>query len=320
MNRPQLYLHKQPIQSFFELLGTDENAITSSVGWGLCRSPSFLRAFLQGVVGYKGNPGGATIRLQDYQRRYGITDIEIRKNGEFHLVIEAKKGWTFPALKQLKTYAPRLAGGDYRTRGFIFISEFERGYPRTQLGRQSVNGIPIRSITWKDVRRMANRAITRGDNNEKRVLRDLVSYLRRVTSMRGRKPDEVFVVSLNRIGIGNVKRRRYSHPVGPRWPKQPPDYVAFRYHGKLQSIHHVDAFEVKKGDPLAKPRSSSRTPHFLYYLGRPIVPQRRPRTGAIFRNAPVWCFWDTLFTCKTISEARDASNRRRKKAERDATN
>ncbi|MCG2728873.1 MAG: hypothetical protein L6276_01100, partial [Acetobacterium sp.] len=32
------------------------------------------------------------------------------------------------------------------------------------------------------------------------------------------------------------KRNKYFHPMGMNgWPKEPPNYIAFRYYGKLQS-------------------------------------------------------------------------------------
>ena len=43
-------------------------------------------------------------------------------------------------------------------------------------------------------------------------------------------------------------RGRYFHPVGKGWPKEPPNYMAFRYWGKLRSIHHVESYEVSKSD------------------------------------------------------------------------
>ena len=39
------------------------------------------------------------------------------------------------------------------------------------------------------------------------------------------------------------KKRIYFHPVGGGpggWPSEPPNYIAFRYGGKLQTIHHID--------------------------------------------------------------------------------
>src|ERR1035438_8337286 len=43
------------------------------------------------------------------------------------------------------------------------------------------------------------------------------------------------------------KDQRYFHPVGNHWPVQPPNYIGFRYRGCLQSVHHIDSFEIVEG-------------------------------------------------------------------------
>ena len=314
----QLYVHKRPIEFIFELFGSDENDIPYSVGWALHSSPAFLRRFLKETIHYGGNLDGVTIRLQDYRKTQGITDIEINKPREFHIIVEAKKGWNLPGLKQLKKYATRLSNNQNRTRRIFVVSECSAKYAEENLESTKVRGVSVQAMSWKDIARMAEHAVSEGKHREKRLLRDMLSYLGRVTTMKSNAPNKVYVVSLNPIGIRNVGRRLYSHPVGPLggWPKEPPDYIAFRYHGKLQSIHHVDGHEERKVDPLEERASRERTPHFLYRLGPAIVPPKEVRTGAIFRNGRVWCFWDTLFTCRTISQARDVSKKRSKMTER----
>ena len=92
----ELLLHGKRIESVFQLLGDHENDITYSVGWALAHSSAFLQAFLDEVV----TPGLASanvvLRLQEYVSGQGITDIEIESPGRFHLIAEAKRGWTLP--------------------------------------------------------------------------------------------------------------------------------------------------------------------------------------------------------------------------------
>lgn len=317
---PQLYLHNKRIESIFELLGRDENDITYSVGWALHSSPAFLRRFLKETIHYEGDLTEVTIRLQDYRKTQGITDIEIRMPGEFYVVVEAKKGWSLPGVRQLKKYARRFCNDGYRTRRILVLSECSAKYAEDHLECRNVRGIPVQAISLKAVAQVARQALSKGNHREKRLLREMLSYLGRVTTMQDIKSNWVYVVSLEGIGIENVERRKqYFHPVGVRgWPKEPPNYIAFRYDGKLQSIHHVDGYEVKTGfdDPIRGIRSKDRTPQFLYKLGPAIVPSTEVRTGRIFRSGRVRCMLDTLLTCKTISEARDLSEKRRKMAER----
>lgn len=104
------------------------------------------------------------------------------------------------------------------------------------------------------------------------------------------------------------ERRRYFHPMGGSgWPKDPPNYIAFRYDGKLQSIHHIDDYEVVTDlhERISEIPSREQDPLFLYRLGEPFGPTKEVRTGKIWGNGRVWCMLDTLFTCETVFEARD---------------
>jgi hypothetical protein len=96
------------------------------------------------------------------------------------------------------------------------------------------------------------------------------------------------------------------------WPKEPPNYIAFRYYGKLQSIHHIKSYEVVTNmhERIPEIRSEEWKPHFLYTLGQEFGPSTEVRTGSIYPNGRVWCMLDTLFTCDTISDARDLSQKR----------
>jgi hypothetical protein len=104
----------------------------------------------------------------------------------------------------------------------------------------------------------------------------------------------------------------YFHPVGGGWPVEPPNYMGFRYYGRLQSVHHVGSFEVVQNlvevNPLWVPTQED---HFVYELGPPMRPAREMRTGGIYRSGRVWCAIDTLLSgAFTISDARDETKRR----------
>ena len=51
-------------------------------------------------------------------------------------------------------------------------------------------------------------------------------------------------------------------------------------------------------------------PHFLYHLGPAIRPPKPVKSGKIYPSGRVWCALDALVTCRTISEARDLTNKR----------
>jgi hypothetical protein len=104
----------------------------------------------------------------------------------------------------------------------------------------------------------------------------------------------------------------YFHVIGNTWPKEPPNYIAFRYGGRLQSIHHIEAAEVFTDPHSHFPGIPDRQwePHFLYRLGPAFSPEHTVPMGKIYPNGRVWCMLDTLFTSATIAEARDLSKKR----------
>ena len=143
--------------------------------------------------------------------------------------------------------------------------------------------------------------------------------------MQNPRDNQVFVVALSAQPIKDgddytwidvvEKEGRYFHPVGNRWPVVPPNYIGFRYYGELQSVHHIDTYEIV-GD-LSElnpkwPRREDAADHFVYTLGPAMKPARPMRTGNIYRSGRVWCAIDTLLSgvCDTISDARDETSRR----------
>jgi hypothetical protein len=147
--------------------------------------------------------------------------------------------------------------------------------------------------------------------------------MREFASMEQQTDNKVFVVSLSRESIHEnqpynfidvvEKDSRYFHPVGNHCPVQPPNYIGFRYYGKLQSVHHIDDFKVVEDlgayNPLWPETDSD---HFIYWLGPPMRPAQEIRTGNIFKSGRVWCAIDTLLSgaFATIRDAADETTRR----------
>lgn len=322
----EIYLHNRPVESLFQLLGEDENDITYSIGWALYSSPAFLKQFLKETVGIKDQPGDVTIRLQHHRHKTGITDIEIEAPGKFHLIAEAKKGWNLPRKEQLEKYASRIQINRSPVRRILALSECSQEYAEHHIEGRRVKGVPVTPVSWNRIGKIASKAIEKGRNVEKRLLRDLLAYLRKVTTMQDFDSNWVYVVALGSgtkkgWGIPWIdiveKKRRYFHRMGERgWPKEPPNYIGFRYHGRLQSIHHVEEYKVttELHEYIREIPPKKRGPDFIYRLGPPIVPHSKVKTGRIYPNGRVWCMLDTLLTCKTISEARDLSKKREQRA------
>ena len=326
-----LFLHDTPVESIFHLLGEKENDITYSVGWALSRSPSFLRAFLKLTMAWNAHftTKHAIVRLQTHEAGKGFTDIEIDLPGEGFIIVEAKKGWNLPSRNQLGKYTKRRSSSIERAKpsAIVVLSECNSRYSKEHLDLPSHSKTPILSYAWKDLFVCAMQSKSGSSHAEKRLLNELTNYLESIMSMQNSESNLVYVVALGstsrtpkdwRISFRDLvnEKRRYFHAFGRNgWPSEPPNYIAFRYHGRLQTIHHIESYqiftdphEVIKEIPTHKWKQ-----HIMYRLGPSIRPSREVRTGKIFPNGRVWCMLDTLLTSNTISEARDLSKKRRRK-------
>jgi hypothetical protein len=103
----------------------------------------------------------------------------------------------------------------------------------------------------------------------------------------------------------------YSHPFGKNWPQQPPNYIGFRYAGKLQSVHHIDSYKIVKNLATINrkwPRTNEN--RFLYRLGPPMRPCKEIKSGKSIRNRRVECAIDTLLSgaFDTLDSARNETS------------
>lgn len=209
----------------------------------------------------------------------------------------------------------------------MVFNESTEAYTKTHFKNNIISGIEVETLSWKIIQRLAISAIKKGKNAEKRLLKELIIYLEKISTMQKLDSNWVYVVSLGSnnnlekwsISFRDIvnKKSRYFHPVGGNkrgWPAEPPNYIAFRYDGRLQSIHHVDRYEVFT-DPSQHfpeaPKEIWYTNHYLYHLGPAIIPNRVVKAGKkIIRSMRVWAMLDLLLTCDTIQDARDQSKLR----------
>jgi hypothetical protein len=319
-----LLLHGTEVPTVFDLLGRDENDMTYALGWGLARSPTLQTAFMRLIGLEPVKPEDLVVRLQQYEGRGGYTDIELGSEKQMHAIIEAKRGWWLPSRAQLDRYEQRLrASGAQQTRMVVL----------TQWGAESAARHAIKAmglvyecdvVGWSDVLRMLHAARRGAPRVERPWLDELGRYLSEVTDMRDTDSNSVFVVSLaHQRGEGwqydfveiVTKLGKYFFPAsGKNWPKVPPNYIAFRYGGLLQSIHHIDDYAVvtHMADHLPVP-PPEWDPHFLVTLGPPIKPPQRVPTGPrIHRSGHAWVDIDLLLTAPTISDALTLTEQRRR--------
>lgn len=324
-----LVVGRHEVTNPFALIGADEDSISLAIAWALRCSPRLLNEFSRIAVGREAPPDSVTIRIHRYESRGGITDIEIIAPGATHIIVEAKHGWKLPGAEQLTKYANRasFATSDARIKRIVTLSECSESYAAYHLEKSWVRGVLVRHVSWRSMFDACARARAAAGVRERHVLADLAEYLESVMTSQAQDSNLTYVLALNSStpkrwttswkDIVN-KYGRYFHPVGGNgWPREPPNYLAFRYSGRLQSIHHVEAYEViedlRKACP-GIPRTPCE-PHFLYRLGRAIVPSTPVKNGAIWPNGRYWCALDTLLTCETIKAARDVTQERLKKQE-----
>lgn len=326
----QLYLRSEEVSSVFELLGHHENDISFSVAWALSNCPRFLKEFLAFAIGEEGDLDHVEIRLQEHESKHGFTDIEIELKDRFYVIVEAKRGWVLPGEDQLTKYARKksfiASKAPKDKKCLIAMSDCGDDYAKINLGMNQIDGLRIKAVSWANMASMARKSAVGSTHAQKRLIGELLIYFRGLMTMQNMDSNLVYVVVIAdrtpedwKISFIDVveKKRLYFHPVGIHgWPKEPPNYMGFRYRGRLQSIHHVESYEVVRDLEIRKRipeiREKAWQPHFLYKLGPAIKPSQIVKPGKIYPNGRVWCMLDTLLTCDTISQARDLTQKRLK--------
>lgn len=319
-------------KNVFELMGKDENSATYALGWSLERSPALAAILADKLAAKAINAAEMRVELQTHSEDRGFTDMELRCGDELHVILEAKQGFALPSMDQLRRYRPRLDVEPASRRVLVSVSAISDRIACRRLP-SDIGGVPVMHLSWDAIRGMAKAARQRaGGFEEKLWLRELINHLKGYAAMERTQDNMVYVVSLSsKLMRGDSKRTwidvveqdgHYFHPVGKTWPAQPPNYIAFRYRGQVQSIHRIErhdiVFDVSTVDPAW---ATTDVDHFVYTLGPAMRPATRLGAGgpedSIKRSARVWCAIDTLLTgeFKQLGEACDETKRRLVEAE-----
>ena len=318
------------IETIFQLLGNKENDITRAIAWTMKKCPTFLQAFIETVAKVSCDADNLTILYQQFEKtgkENGYTDLEITDQDNVHIILEAKRGWILPGRTQLTKYAyrPSFLKSRATQKRIVTLSECSQAYANSYLPfKVTDNGITVTHFSWQELRQLANRSRPSAKNIEKHLLDEFILYLGGLMTMQNKISNYVYVVSLSNniirgAGVSNIDLVKdtghYYCPVGDRWPKEAPNYIGFRYGGRLQTIHHIEGYTITKNihDVIdIMPDEEWEREHFVFNLGPAIIPTKTVKTGKLYRNGRVWAMIDTLLTCDTISEARDLSQQREK--------
>lgn len=307
--------------------------MTDALGWAMVEIPELLQRVVQRCLADESAKVGADATVVRLQHRVegGRTDIEIVSTGKYRIILEAKKGWAIPTEGQLRLYEQDLFGEATAERQRIaLLTDATEDYARATGFDPSRFKVPLAHITWADVLRDL-RGLRLQSPWKRRLRADLARYLGGVVHDRRVDSNMVFVLSLSGdspdwLGMSFIdvvaKHSRYIHPYGQgRWPKEAPNYLAFRYHGRLQSVHHVESRDVVLGlkghlpGVRVNPPGEEGFSYAVYALGPAMHPDHEVRSGNL-RNRWAWCMLDTLLTCTSIIEAEAVTNRRLEVTER----
>ena len=321
----ELVAYGTEVNNIFQLIGNLENDITKSIAWSLARCPEFLKAVINEVMSLEIDAQNVRIKYQEFEKNKGITDLEITDTTSFYIIIEAKRGWILPGAEQLTLYSQRknIIESPVSHKAIISMSECSEDYANAYLPFKVINDIPVNHLSWKRIYELANSAKTSSSRSQKDLLKELMRYLGDIMTMQAKESNWVYVVSLSTEKPENCdltwielveKKMKYFHPFGINgWPKEPPNYIGFRYEGKLQSIHHIESYSITKNihDKIEEmPNVEDEYEHFVYSLGKPIIPSKVVKTGKIYASGRKWAMIDTLLTADTIHEASEISRQR----------
>ena len=328
-----LLLRERRPTSVFDLMGRSENSVTYAIGWCLEQCPAFLQAFASHVSGTEvfGGPEPVVL-LQQGGADGGYTDVEIHWGDQFAAVIEAKIGWEIPSVEQLRRYRGRLGSGSKKA-VLVSLSAATQEVARLKLPN-GVDGVPTIHVSYGELRQLAKR--TRDSTRqfaEKQWLEQLICHLEHYAAMNREESNRVFIVSLSaalvrpdqplKTWIDIVEKdNSYFHPIGGGWPKEPPNYIGFRYGGQLRTIHRVEEVRTALNVCDLNPDwEHTTTEHFIYTLGPAMRPPSPMGAGGPLDTVRMathrWCDIDTLLTgqFQQLGEAVAETNARRARAE-----
>jgi hypothetical protein len=315
----ELMSYGRPMSSVFDLLGRRETDLTAALGWVLARSRRLRDTFLVRCGIAEGGDVEA-VRLETADDD-GRTDIELVREGAL-VVVEAKRGWQLPTVRQLEIYSKRVvaAGGGM----LITLSDASPAWAAHVLPGV-IDGVPIQHVPWSAVLDDIHAAASAVRGSERRWLGELRSYLRKVVHVHDPASGWAYcvVVSDATPGWGGERTYReyvteadtYFHPFGwgKGWPTEAPNFMAFRHRGNVIRVSRVVDAEIVPTIthrwPGIEPIDDAARPHAVYTLG-PALPLPAPvPSGTNYRAARLWVLIDQLLVCDTLKDAVEQSHR-----------
>ena len=325
-----LFNGNSEVKSIFNLIGEKENDISKSIIWILSECPQVLHLFLAENCGIANYGNDITILYQAFEKvknENAYTDIEITDNETFHIIVEAKRGWVLPGARQLIKYSEKFSffSTSIPTKRIFFFFCCSSSYSDKYLPfKETPNGIKVQHISWNQLRSTCEKAIPKSTNYQKRLIKEFLIYLGGIMGTPNTNSNSVYVVALNRnsvckqgynfIDVVDVANRYYCPVKWFRDVNNIPNYLGFRFDGKLKFIRHVDSYAITRNLKDEVPFMDDVEEDIDYYvfrLGTKIEPTKTVKTGGVYPNGHNWADIDLLLTCDSVKEACDLSKKRR---------
>jgi hypothetical protein len=330
-----LTAYGRAVSTPFGLLGNDENALSFALGYTLRECPLLLRQFLSaiGVSGVRLNSlAAARIELQRHgaeSGRKGITDIEIRLPGRFHVIIEAKVGLDLPSIEQCVQYAPRLEDSNEPVKRLVALVQvpnisFDGRYKKSSTALRDI----LVAYNWCEFLLSCVQLMkTCGqDESEGRAIRWFYNFLDQEYRMKA-FTTEVWIVPTSSEPLWpggwsfldtHLKCHvYYDH----RHQTVRPLYIGFQGNGQLTAIHRVLRIEHETPPIKYVPQLSHvkdewpRSLLTIWHLDGPVaLPTLMPSGGNNVHRRKVSCDLDVLLTGKSVLDIESRMRERRESA------
>ncbi len=193
--------------------------------------------------------------------------------------------------------------------------------------------MPVRHLPWSVVKSVVASARSASGGAERHWLNELSNYLKKAVRVTDPASSWAYCVSLsgNKPANGGphtfigfvVDEGAYFHPFGwgKGWPVDAPNFLAFRWDGKVQQIRRVVRNEVvpnlQERWPTIPVDEDTSRPHAVYALGPPLPMHGPLPSGTNYRASRLWVLVDHLLTSETLKAALVATRSLTGAADRD---
>lgn len=296
------------VVSPFGLLGSNENALTFALGYLYHSCPDFLVKTLH-RIGIKGirktTLKNIEVSLQTYDRATGITDVELKLENIFMVIIEAKIGLATPNDVQCNKYIFRLDSGEYKDKLLVILQNPDSS---------TVKNNNLKVLLWSEVLEDAISLFTEhGENTQEGyLLRSFATFCMEEYDMKA-YTHEVWIVPgspkpLWEGGLSHYDIHTKTAKIYYRNDRSTcrPLYIAFRNKG-FDTIQRVKRI-ICEGKPIEwEPQLKNvygwpKENYTIWELSDPIKLGKTIKTGPNMLQRHVYCNFEDLLKYDSVAE------------------